>query len=1164
MANQGSRGCTAFVCVIGLLILGAVFDSRVAVAATCFATDADGIYDRDGTVDGTITITTASATDVAPADTPYDCTAFDFVVQTGGQLVLKGDSATGRIAALELGDLVIESGGVIRADGEGCQPIANDKGTAPDANNACVGGASGTGGNGTDGVGAGGGGHGGAGGKGAAGAAGLPYGSATLPERFGATGGRSLGSGGGNGGAGGGVISISAEAFIHDGLISANGLVGGGNDFRASGGGAGGSIFLSATSFAGTTGIFVARGGNALGTAGGGGGGRVAVVYDTATFAFDAADFDVSGGGDTEAGAKGTVYVRDAGANTVRVFHGFTFDATDHQHDAWIADDSASNQYCDLALPADATPSLTAKTIEIGGAIDCAVTVASLSIVQTGPGGALTLNDGATVRANGALRVGAATAFAVGAGVTLANTRRATDLTLVMPDGDDQLWSGVTVDGAREGHVLIDAGVALSLTSGTVVKGNPQWPNLTSLTIDATSSIHADGKGCQGIVGGLAGPFPGTAPDASNVCVSGAPGTGGSGTDFNGAGGGGHGGTGAAGARGSGGLPYDSATEPARFGASGGGTGGSGGATGGGGGGRISINAGTFTHDGVISANGADGSGADIRSSGGGAGGSISISAGACNGTTGRFEALGGGAPTNAGGGAGGRVAIVCDTSTVGFDAADFDLAGGKSAGATATGTAYVREGSPSTVRIFHGFTFDDTDHDVGTWIADDSAVNQYCDLSLTTAATPSITAESVVLGGSIECSTQVTSFDVVQTGPGGSLALTDGATLRVNGALTLDAATGLDVGSGATIANTQRGTDLTFTIPDGDDQAWQGVTIDGAPEGRVLLDAGIALQLLDGTTAKGNLSWPHLTALTIDATSALEADGKGCVGAVGATASGAGRAPDCSNVCQQGAKGAGAAGTDFRGSGGGAHGGVGGDGAGGIGGQRYDYATNPRVFGASAGNTAAAGGGPGGTGGGRIDIVVAGTLHNDGAVRARGGAGAGSGIRTTGGGGGGSIKIVAADYACSTGGTFDAAGGDANPAGSSGGGGGGRIVVAAPNDSCSAAPLSSLTAAVAAAGGTGGPGGQDGGAGTVSLTGAAPSCSDPLALVATTGRSASPRTVSAGDALFILRTAVGSECCDLCVCDVNGSRDIAATDALLALKRAVGQTITLACPPCS
>jgi len=57
--------------------------------------------------------------------------------------------------------------------------------------------------------------------------------------------------------------------------------------------------------------------------------------------------------------------------------------------------------------------------------------------------------------------------------------------------------------------------------------------------------------------------------------------------------------------------------------------------------------------------------------------------------------------------------------------------------------------------------------------------------------------------------------------------------------------------------------------------------------------------------------------------------------------------------------------------------------------------------------------------------------------------------------------------------------------------------------------------------------------------------------------------TVTASDALYVLKTAVGSETCDLCLCDANGSETITASDAQLVLKVAVGQDVATNCPGC-
>jgi uncharacterized delta-60 repeat protein len=57
--------------------------------------------------------------------------------------------------------------------------------------------------------------------------------------------------------------------------------------------------------------------------------------------------------------------------------------------------------------------------------------------------------------------------------------------------------------------------------------------------------------------------------------------------------------------------------------------------------------------------------------------------------------------------------------------------------------------------------------------------------------------------------------------------------------------------------------------------------------------------------------------------------------------------------------------------------------------------------------------------------------------------------------------------------------------------------------------------------------------------------------------------SITASDALFVLRAGVGSATCLLCVCDVNDSGSTSATDALVVLRFAVGQAVALTCPSC-
>jgi hypothetical protein len=77
---------------------------------------------------------------------------------------------------------------------------------------------------------------------------------------------------------------------------------------------------------------------------------------------------------------------------------------------------------------------------------------------------------------------------------------------------------------------------------------------------------------------------------------------------------------------------------------------------------------------------------------------------------------------------------------------------------------------------------------------------------------------------------------------------------------------------------------------------------------------------------------------------------------------------------------------------------------------------------------------------------------------------------------------------------------------------------------------------------------------------------SKPAILESAQGDCAQPVTSGsspgATDCLFILRAAVGSVTCDpACICAPGGSLPTTATDSLVCLEAAVGETVTLSCP---
>lgn len=184
----------------------------------------------------------------------------------------------------------VAEGGVISADGRG-YPVGQDLG--PGAGTRLNWGGSG-------------GGHGGDGGRSQSGAlGGGNYGSMVEPSQAGSAGGN---GDGGPGGAGGGVIRLSvASQLTIDGRISAEGN---NAPYNNSGGGAGGSIWISTGTLAGQ-GLISANGGDGEWVdGGGGGGGRIALHAATQTFR---GTVRARGGGGHQRGGSGSIYTRLAG-----------------------------------------------------------------------------------------------------------------------------------------------------------------------------------------------------------------------------------------------------------------------------------------------------------------------------------------------------------------------------------------------------------------------------------------------------------------------------------------------------------------------------------------------------------------------------------------------------------------------------------------------------------------------------------------------------------------------------------------------------------------------------------------------------------------------------------------------------------------------------------
>ena len=176
---------------------------------------------------------------------------------------------------LQVGSVSIEVGGVLTAAGQGY--------ASTDAQGNGPGGGAGT--RADHGGGGGGAGYGGYGGAGYN----LPggtYGSETAPVDLGSAGGAGYA---GQGGAGGGAIRIIAtDEVAVEGLLSANGADGLNHPWGASGGGAGGSIWITTPVLSGSLGSIQATGGAGWVVSeedsGGGGGGRIAIYYQNNLF----------------------------------------------------------------------------------------------------------------------------------------------------------------------------------------------------------------------------------------------------------------------------------------------------------------------------------------------------------------------------------------------------------------------------------------------------------------------------------------------------------------------------------------------------------------------------------------------------------------------------------------------------------------------------------------------------------------------------------------------------------------------------------------------------------------------------------------------------------------------------------------------------------------
>jgi hypothetical protein len=138
------------------------------------------------------------------------------------------------------------------------------------------------------------------------------YGSATAPTTLGSSGGGSGSSFAPFGGSGGGAFRLNVTGKLTvNGRVSADGTSGSGQN---AGGGAGGSVWLTVGTLAGSGLISASGGAGTFG--GGGGGGRVAVTFNTNLFSGVMAAY---GGGGTNRGGAGTIYTKTNSSNSSQI-----------------------------------------------------------------------------------------------------------------------------------------------------------------------------------------------------------------------------------------------------------------------------------------------------------------------------------------------------------------------------------------------------------------------------------------------------------------------------------------------------------------------------------------------------------------------------------------------------------------------------------------------------------------------------------------------------------------------------------------------------------------------------------------------------------------------------------------------------------------------------
>ena len=532
---------------------------------------------------------------------------------------------------------------------------------------------------------------------------------------------------------------------------------------------------------------------------------------------------------------------------------------------------------------------------------------------------------------------------------------------------------GGTVLQATESITLSESSRVVVLSVDYSGRVGGQWAGAGSqlsaggnIIISRDASVSADAQGY-----GSAGWY-----DEPGV----GPGAGGGGSYSGGGGGGGHGGAGGRGRIGAGGGAYGSWDMPVALGS------GAGSGWNGYGyrraGGAIRLTTPSLVLEGVISANGQDGS-TDV---GGGAGGSIWVEASLLSGG-GRFTANGGIGAGTCGSGGGGRIAVHC-VDRAGFTSPAASTAAGGNGGWSSGGdgsVAFIQSNlSPPDVDVFTSFhvTSPVSAGELRLMSGAKGSSSESLNVAklqapsqntLVLAAAAIITQGTLGEGSSVDCQQglQMTTFEV---GGAGSL--------RIGGGRKLEGGSLLVKSGGMVVAQ-------TINYAGQVDGVW----------------AGTGAEI-------------DVTSIEVEAGGFILADGEGYGSAGWYDSPGVG-------------PGAGSGGSYSGGGGGGGYGGAGGNGHSGAGGGSYGDVETPTALGSGAGS------GWNGygyyRGGGALRIVTDSMVLN-GIISANGQ----DGGTDVGGGAGGSILVQAGTLTGA--GIFQSNGGAG--AGSCGGGGGGRVAL--------------------------------------------------------------------------------------------------------------------------